>query len=166
MGWNGSVILIENTTADAVKRLLPAGFRVTDRLADWGEVNSTALEANAALGEIPGWSVIWTPNSELALSPEFLEGVSGNGRAMCFAFSSVSTIYGFSLSQNGRHRRTLFRENYEPVTEDGEPLPEEAGLDWEDDEVSVFELARRPTGLDLKNWQIWDGVLFALVELG
>jgi hypothetical protein len=65
----------------------------------------------------------------------------------------------------GKHRRTLVRENYEPVAEAGDPLPEEAGLTWEDDEDTVFEVVRRLTGVDVPAWKTWEGVRFTAVEL-
>jgi hypothetical protein len=166
MGWNSSVILVEGSRRDAVKRALPDVFDVTQQTIDWGEASSSSLFPNAALGEIPGWTVIWTPNDRLALFPEFLEPLSQTGRAMSFVLSSVSTIYGFALAEGGKLRRMLFRENFKEVSSEGEPILEEAGLDWEDDEDTIFELARRLTGLEVNDWRVWVSVRFNLIRLG
>lgn len=166
MGWNASVVLIAGQTVAQVERALPDLFTVTDRVIDWGEASSSQLYPNAALGEIPGWVTLWTSNDRLVLFEEFLEAVSHNGRVVVCLQSSVSTIHGFAVYENGAHLRTLIRENFEAAVDEGDPLPEEDGLDWADDEDTVFEFVRRATGVAVADWHVWERARFRFVSLG
>ena len=120
----------------------------------------------AAIGEIPGWVVLWSPNDLLVMFDEFLEAASRGGRAVVCLQASVSTIHGFAVYEKGKHRRTLVRENFKPTADAGDPLPEEAGLTWKDDEDTAFEIVRRLTGVDVPNSKTWEKVRFTAVELG
>jgi hypothetical protein len=166
MGWNVSVVLVEGRTLAQVKKAIPDVFAVTDREVEWEDAISSALHPGAAIGEIPGWVALWSQNDRLVMFDEFLESTSRGGRAVVCLQASVSTIHGFMVYAKGKHQRTLVRENYEPVADEGDPLPEEAGLDWEDDEDTVFEVIRRLTGVDVPNHETWEGVRFTVVELG
>jgi hypothetical protein len=166
MGWNTSVVLIEGQSVAQVKKAIPDVFTVTKRVVGWEDAISSALYPGGAIGEIAGWVALWTSNTQIIMFEEFLESVSSVGRAVVCIQSSVSTIHGFSVYENGKHRRTLIRENYEVVADAGDPLAEEAVLAWEDDESDVFELVRRLTGINAPDWDAWAGVKFAVVEFG
>lgn len=167
MGWNASVVLVAGRTVAQVEEALPDVFTVTDRTLDWDEASSSQLYPNAALGEIPGWVALWTSNAQLVLEEDFLGSVSREGgRAVVCLQSRVSTIHGFAVYENGSHRRTLIRENFAAAADVGDPLPTEAGLDWDDDEDTVFEFVRRATGVEVADWQVWEGVRFRFVSLG
>jgi hypothetical protein len=165
MGWNSSVVLVEGRTLMQVKKAIPDVFAVTDRVVGWEDASSSSLHPGAAIGEIPGWVALWTQNDRLVMDEEFLEEVSRRGRAVVCLQASVSTIHGFLVYEKGKHRRTLVRENYEPVADEGDPLPEEKGLSWEDDEDTVFEVVKRLTGVEVAGWETWEGVRFTLIEL-
>jgi hypothetical protein len=165
MGWNSSVVLVAGRTLAQVKKAIPDVFAVTDRVVGWENATSSALHPGAAIGEIPGWVALWSQNDRLVMFEEFLEAVSRGGRAAVCLQASVSTIHGFLVYAKGKHCRTLVRENFKPVAEVGDPLPEEAGLTWEDDEDTVFEVVQRLTGVDVPNWETWEGVQFTLIEL-
>lgn len=164
MGWNSSVVLLTNKTVKQVENAIPDVFTITDRVIGWEDAASSQLYPDAAIGVIPGWIALWTSNDRLVMSEEFLEEVSRGGRAVVCLQSSVSTIHGFMVYENGQHRRTLIRENYEAVADVDAPLPEESGLTWDDDEGTVFEVVRLLTGVDVADFDTWDGVTFRVIE--
>jgi hypothetical protein len=164
MGWNASVVLIAKKTVGQVEKAIPDVFTLTGREVGWEDAISSQLYPHAAVGVIPGWVALWTSNDRLAMFEEFLEDVSRRGLAVVCLQSSVSTIHGFMVYENARHRRTLVRENYEAVADAGDPLPEEAGLTWTDDEDTVFEVVRLLTGVDVADFDTWEGVRFRVVE--
>ena len=165
MGWNSSLVLIANKTVKQVEKAIPDVFTVTDRVIGAVDAISSQLYPNAAIGVISGWVALWTSNDRLVLFDEFLEAASkGKGRAVVCLQSSVSTIHGFIVYEKGKHRRTLIRENYEAVVDEGDSLPEEASLTWKDDEDTVFEIVRLLTGVDVADFDTWKDVKFTVVE--
>jgi len=165
MGWNSSVVLIANKTIKQVEKALPDVFTITDRQIGWEDAIMSRLHPHAAIGTIPGWVALWSQNDQLVMFEEFLEAASRGSRAVVCLQASVSTIHGFMVYEKGKHRRTLVRENYEPVVDAGDPLPEEADLKWEDDEDTAFEIVRLLTGVDVADFDTWEGVKFNVVEL-
>jgi hypothetical protein len=164
MGWNSSVVLVEGRTLAQVKKAIPDVFAVTDRVIECRDAVFSLRHPHAAIGEIPGWVALWSQNDQLVMFDEFLEASSRGGRAVVCLQASVSTIHGFMVYEKGKHRRTLVRENFKPVADAGDPLPEEAGLTWKNDEDTAFEIVRRLTGVDVPNWE-WENVRFTAVEL-
>ncbi|MCI0700038.1 MAG: DUF6461 domain-containing protein [Planctomycetia bacterium] len=171
MGWNSSVVLIANKTIRQVEKALPDVFAICDRQINWEDAISSALHPHAAIGEIPGWVALWSQNDQLVMFEEFLESASRGSRAVVCLQASVNTIHGFMVYENGKHCRTLVRENYEPVADVGRRLKEEASVTWDDDEGTVFdedtvfEVVRLLTGVDVANFDTWEGVKFNVVEL-
>jgi hypothetical protein len=166
MGWNTSVVLIEGQSLAQVKKAIPDVFWVTDRLVGWEDATSSALYPGGAIGELPAWVALWSANTQLVTFKEFLETVSRGGRAVVCIQSSVNTYHGFIVYEKGKHRRTHIRSMREVVTDVGEQLPEEDGIAWDHDEVNVFELVRRLTGINASDWEVWGNVKFAVVEFG
>jgi len=165
MGWNSSVILIEKASLDQVKNAIPDVFTVTNRLVGGEQATTSQLYPGGALGEIPKWIALWTSNTQLLMFDEFLESVSRTGRAVVCLQSSVSTIHGLLVYERGQHRRSLIRNNYETLVDVGEPIPEEAGVIWQDDESNVFEIVRHITGVDVTDSKTWENVKFAVFVL-
>ena len=129
MGWNTSVLLAEGKSLADMERALPDVFFVTERTLGWEEASSTALGQDVALGEVPGWGVLWTPNAGVTTFPEVLEAASrgaGGGRALSLVLGGASDYYGFCLYAGGGEVRRLVRERGRPVEQAGVPLPEEA----------------------------------------
>ena len=164
MGWNASVVLIAKKTVKQVEKAIPDVFTITARKIGWEDATSSQLYPHAAIGAIPGWVALWTSNDRLVMFEEFLEEVSRGGRAVVCLQSSVSTIHGFMVYENGKHRRTLIRENFKAVADVDDPLPEESGLTWADDEDTVFEVVRLLTGVDVADFDTWNGVKFRVIE--
>ncbi len=149
MGWNSSVLLAEGLTSADMRRVIPDVFRLTKRTVTWDEASSSSLGQDVALGELPGWGVLWTPNVRVITFPDVLQAASAKGRALALILAGVSDIYGFSLHVAGTERRRLMRSQGAAVEQSGKPLPEEAGLDWQDAEDALFGLAKQLTGLDI-----------------
>src|SRR5688572_19580220 len=165
MSWNTSVLLAERKSLADMKRIIPDVFSVTKRTLGWEEASSAALEQSLALGELPGWGVLWTPNAQVTTFPEVLEAASQDGRALSLILAGVSDYYGFCYYVDGKEVRRLIRERRKPVEQAGEPLPEEAKVDWRDDENALFALARRLTGLEVANFDTWSAVRFTVASL-
>jgi hypothetical protein len=165
MGWNTTVLLAERKSLADMKRVIPDVFRVTGQTVGWEDASSASLEPNIALGELPGWGVLWTPNVRVTTFPEVLEAASRRGRALTLILSGVNDYYGFCLYSNGKELRRLMREDHKPVEQAGAPLPEEAKLDWQDDEDALFSLARQLTGLEVANIDTWSAVRFTVAAL-
>jgi hypothetical protein len=108
---------------------------------------------------------MWTANSDVPFAPGVLAAASRAGRAFVFILSSVAEVYGFvAVADAGRKViRRLFWLERTLAEEEGRPMEEEAGLDWEEDpEDAAFELARRLTGIDVARHESWAGVRFAV----
>jgi hypothetical protein len=165
MGWNTSVLLAEGKPLAAMKRLVPDVFNVTEKTIDFEAAASASLDRDIAIGEINGWGVWFTPNLGATFFSEVLDGASQGGRAVVLVLNSVSTYYAFYLFAEGKQKRKLVRRDRKLLEEAGQPLPEETGLIWGDEESTLFELARRVTGLRLACWDTWERARFTLATL-
>ena len=165
MSWNTTVLLAEKKSLADMKRVIPDVFRVTKQTIEWEDASSASLEQNIALGELAGWGVLWTPNVRVSTFPEVLEAASRKGRALSLILGGADDYYGFYLYANGKELRRLIRQYRKPLEQAGTPLPEEAKLDWQDDEDALFTLARKLTGLDVANLDTWSAVRFTVAVL-
>jgi hypothetical protein len=167
MGWNTSVLLAEGLTFADMTRVIPDIFLLTKRTLGWEDASSSTLDRDLALGEVPGWGVLWTPNIRVTLFPEVLEAASSKGRALTLVLSSVVNIYGFCLYTGGQERRRLLRDNRHQIVEDeGEPVPEEAQLSGADDEDTIWQLGQLLSGIPLNGFDTWADVRFTVATLG
>ncbi len=165
MSWNTSVLLAQGKSFTDMTRAIPDVFGVTRRTIGWEDASSLSLEHSLALGELPGWGVIWTPNVRVTADPDVLSAASRGGRALSLILGGVSSYYGFCLYADGKAVRRSIRGQGRPIEQAGERLPEEAGLDWRDYEDALFDLARRLTGLEVANFDTWSGVRFTVASL-
>lgn len=162
MGYNTTLLLAEMETPAALRRALPRGYRDTGLVIDWEQASSSALGRGVAIGGLPGLGVMWTPDIEIALSRGVLGAASRAGRAFSFVLGSVSDVYGFAVYGDGKEVRLLLRAEGVTAHEAGRRLPEEAGLEWDDPEDAVFDLALRLTGLEAARHEAWSGVEFVV----
>lgn len=165
MGWNTTVAVAAGKSAADLLAALPDVFARTDRTIDWAAASATALGKHVAVGEIPGWAAVWTPNINVTADPDVMSAASAGGRAVAVYLSSVSSIHGFALWVDGDCARLYMRDGAEVAADDGDPLPEEAGLYWSDAEAAVFAVARKLTGLDLPNANTWGATTFTVAEI-
>ncbi len=165
MGWNTTAVFAEGKSLADMKATIPDVFAFKGTTIGWEAAATTGLGKNVAVGEIPGWGAIWTPNINVTSAEEVLEPASLNGRAVAIYLSSVSSIHGFALWVDGAFVRLLLREGADTAVDDGEPLPEEADLDWADAEAAVFAVAKKLTGLDVARHETWADAKFAVGEI-
>lgn len=165
MGWSTTVLLAKGKKLADMKRVIPDVFAATKRRLVWEDASAAALGSDVALGAIPGWGVIWTPNDSVTLFLEVLEEASRGSRAFTFVLDGGGTRCGFCVYEDGKELRRVMRQGFKFVEEVGDPLSEESGLDWRDDEDTIFELARRLTGVDISNFDTWDGVKFTVATI-
>jgi hypothetical protein len=165
MSWNTCVLLAEGKSLADMERVIPDVFCVTGRTVGWEDAGSASLGSEIALGEIPGWGVLWTPNARVVTFSEVLEAASRGGRAVSLVLGGGSDYHEFCLYVDGSEVRRLVRRRGKTVEEAGAPIPEEAGLGGRDDEDTLFDLARRLTGLEVASFDTWSAVRFRVASL-
>jgi hypothetical protein len=165
MGWNSSFMLAKKKSLKTLEGAIIDVYAVTDEKLDWETATSSQLHPNMALGVYGGWAVAWTPSVRAATDSEMLEKLSKRGCALAGMTYSHSSYHGFCYYAGGQLTRKLVRQNQTMLEQIGAPIPEEADLDWSDPEAAVFTLARRITGLDLTDIDVWGSVQFKLARL-
>ena len=165
MGWNSSFVLAQKKSLQTLERAIIDVYAVTDEELDWETATASSLHPNMALGVLGSWAVAWTPSVKAATYPEMMEQLSKRGQAFTGMVYSHSSYYGFCYYTAGKFRRRLVRQNRRVVEETGEPVPEEHGLEWGDEEKAVFALAEQLTGLNPADINVWRDVRFKLARL-
>ncbi len=165
MGWNTTAVFAAGKTRAEMAAIVPDVFVPSGKTLGWETASTTALGKNVAVGEIPGWGVIWSPNINVTSAEEVLEPASLGGRAVAIYLSSVSGIHGFALWVDGAFVRLLMREGSEVAVDDGDPIPEEAGVDWADAEAAVLGIAGKLTGIAITNAETWANTTFEVLEI-
>jgi hypothetical protein len=166
MSWNTSVLLAEGKTLADMRRVIPDVFLITKRTVVWEDASSAFLDPDVAVGEVPGWGVLWTPNTQVTMFPEVLEAASRGGRAVSVILGGGSDVYGFCLYRDGAAVRRILCRRGRPIEESGAPIPEESRVNWWNAEDSLFDLAKTLTGMDLFDIDTWSGVRFTIATLG
>jgi hypothetical protein len=155
MGWNTSALFVSERPASDLLRLLPDDVLcvLTDE-----EVSADQATANLPGGRIyladgDHWSQLWDPDlrfvpgTEKAVEdgPRRLDG----SRLLAVVFSSVASIYGFWVHDDGELVRRAIFQHGEPIDEVGEPLPFESSIEvpsWGHDENFVWSVIQAITG--------------------
>ncbi|TDD07536.1 hypothetical protein [Nonomuraea diastatica] len=160
MGWNTSALFVRGRSIGEVigclpdnTEFLPSGERLS---ADHAWSHSPAQRLY--LAEADGWCQMWDADQRIPSdvdnlfktgAPWALQGT----RALAVLFSSVSSIYGLWLYDDGELVRGLVFHNGEAVVDAGEPLPAEARVDipaWGPDEDFLWTLINDVTGVTAK----------------
>lgn len=68
------------------------------------------------------------------------ESSAGGRRAFGVIMSQRSSNFGFSLHEDGAHRRSYLEQHGEVVVDEGAPLPEEKFAEGQDKQVALFQL--------------------------
>lgn len=149
MGWLAAGYLVHDAPPESVVPLLPGDLRDTGERTTGEKALGLSLLTGPAYGiaETGGWTVISDPGMQIVYDQEAGERLSAHRRALAFLVHSVSSVYGFSLYENGTMtRRALYVEG-EPEENTGEPLPEEASLPHPATEDHILDLIPRVTGI-------------------
>jgi hypothetical protein len=166
MSWNTSVLLAEGKSLTDMQRALPDVFLITKRSVVWEDASSAFLDLDVAIGELPGWGVLWTPNIQVTTFPEVLEAASRGGRALSVVLGGGNNVYGFCLYKDGTEVRRILCRRGSPIEQSGAPIPEEQHVNWWNAEDSLFGLARALTGINPSDFDTWSGVRFTIATLG
>jgi hypothetical protein len=164
MGWNTAALLVRDRSADQALTLLgnTDRFRPTDELVTADVASSHQLgQQQLAVAEDRAWCWLWDPHQQYVPYTYDLTGVDDASAVLAgtvaFAalFSSVSTIYGFWLYQDGKLVRRAIFENGELVDGVGKPLPCESGLGPEHwfSEEALWTVTTAVTGLSFRSDQ-------------
>jgi|GEM_PF-3806493 len=165
MGWNTTVVLAEHVTAEQIEAILPDVFFITTTSISWEDASSSRLAPNLAFGHYQDWALIYDPNAKFAYDERIITNLSQYGRTFVCTTHSVASVYGFYYAMDGQILRKVMRQDSTLVENDGNPLPEEQQLNWDDEEDAIFELAQRVTGLNLTDSVTLGSIPFTLIEL-
>ena len=137
----------------AMPTLVPApGDEVTlEGLVDAG------ADARPAVGEMDGWTILVDTLFAVPDQAEVVHLATRGRNGYAFLWQAQSGSHGFGAHTDGVGYRSAFRSAGAWMIDQGEALPEEVGLGWDDDpEAALAELASRLTGLDVADAAIWD----------
>jgi hypothetical protein len=120
-------------------------------------------KAEPAIGEMDGWTILVDTLFAVPDQAEVVHRATRGRQGYAFVWQAASGSHGLGAHADGASHRTLFRSREEWVIDQGEPLPEETGLDWDGDpEAALGELASRLTGLDVDDDALWELALTPL----
>jgi len=157
MGWNTSALFVRGRSIDEVVGALPddAAFAPSGEQlnADSAWSNSPGQRLYLALEN--GWCQMWDTDQRIAPDIDRLLASGALGtlkgtRALAVLFSSVSSIYGLWLYDDGRLVRGIVFHHGEPVVDVGAPLPVESEVEipsWGPDEDFLWAAIKDVTGL-------------------
>ena len=157
MGWNTSALFVHDRSVDDLLRLLPEEVLCvpTDAEVTAEEATSAHPGGRIYLAEGETWTQLWDPDlrfvpgteKSIEDGPRRLDG----SRLLAVIFSSVASIYGFWLHEEGELvRRTIFQSG-ELIDEVGKPLAFESAIEvpsWGHDEDFIWAVIRAVTGQD------------------
>lgn len=122
-----------------------------------GEVIGLGRTARPVIGEMDGWTILVDTLFQVPDQAEVVHRATRGRNGYAFLWQAASGSHGFGAHHDGISARSAFRSGGDWMIDQGEPLPEEGGLDWEaDPEAALTELASRLTGLDLADDGIWE----------
>lgn len=92
-----------------------------------------------------GWTYIADPELVLMSDDVWLEfSKKWNNRVIGWVCEGASGSYGLTVFDSGQKRREVMSVAGEVVIDEGEPLPEETGVDWSEAwEDDILEIAKR-----------------------
>jgi len=119
--------------------------------------------ARPAVGEVDGWTILVDTLFAVPDQAEVVHRATRGRNGYAFLWQAASASHGFGAHSDGTGHRSAFRSQGRWMIDQGEPLPEERGLDWDaDPEAALAELASRLTGLDVAHAGLWEAALTPL----
>lgn len=145
---------------DAIPGMVPAD--PSDALA-LDELIDLGADARPAIGEMDGWTILVDTLFAVPDQAEVVHRATRGRSGYAFLWQAASASHGFGAHSDGAGHRSAFRSQGAWLIDQGAPLDEESGLDWDaDPEGALAELASRLTGLDLGHDAIWGVPLIPL----
>lgn len=129
--------------------LAATGFTPTDETTSLDMVISEADDGDT-LAVVPGVGSGLLVVARFYLDDDVAAALSASGgRAVTALWQGVTDSYVLTEHRDGALTRHHARTAGEVVLDDGEPLPQEAGVDWSDAEFALFDLVAAITGVDI-----------------
>lgn len=143
--------------ADLLGAVAPLGPAPADEALTLGALIDLGPAARPAVGEMDGWTILVDTLFAVPDQAEVVHRATRGRGGFAFLWQAASASHGFGVHNDGLTQRSAFRSGGAWMIDQGEPLPEESGLPWDDDaEGALAELASRLTGLDLVDDGIWE----------
>lgn len=144
----------------ALPGMVPAG---PDEVVTLAELIGQGAAARPAVGERDGWTLLVDTLFAVPDQAELVHRATRGRSGYAFLWQAATGSHGFGAHADGVGYRSAFRSQGAWMIDQGEPLPEERGLDWDDDaEGALAELASRLTGLDVAHSGLWETPLTPL----
>jgi hypothetical protein len=157
MGWNTSALFVMDRSADDLLDFLPdaSGYRLTDERVGVEQATSSSPRERLYLADDGTRCQLWDPDLQFVVGVDAMIESGGarflNGtRALAVIFSSVTSMYGFWLYDDGDLVRRAIYESGELIDSVGRPLPDESDItipEWGHDEDFVWTMIEKITGL-------------------
>lgn len=161
MGWNTTALFVRGRSIDELIDTLPdvVDYVPQDVPVSAEQATSGSPGDRIYLAETAEWCQLWDPDARIAgsavgwLDSGELQSLKGT-QALAVVFSSVTSMYGFWLLDDGRLTRHVLYENGDPAESFGERLPIEGRIDipsWGPDEDFLWSVVKDVTGLGYDN---------------
>lgn len=148
--------LDRDARADLLAAVAPLGPVPGEGALTLGSLIDLGPRARPAVGEMDGWTLLVDTLFAVSDQAEVVHRCTRGRGGFAFVWQAASASHGFGVHHDGLTQRSAFRSGGAWMIDQGEPLPEESGLPWDDDaEGALTELASRLTGLDLADDGIW-----------
>ena len=149
--------LDRDARADLLAAVAPLSPAPADDVLTLGPLIDLGRDARPAVGEMDGWTILVDTLFAVPDQAEVVHRATRGRGGFAFLWQAASASHGFGVHHDGLTQRSAFRSGGAWMIDQGEPLPEESGLPWDDDpEGALAELASRLTGLDLADDGIWE----------
>lgn len=130
-----------------------------------GELIAAGRRARPAIGELDGWTLLVDTLFAVPDQAAVVHAATRGRVGYALLWQAASGSHGFGIHDDGVGLRSAFRSDGEWMIDQGEPVPEENGLAWEDDQAAALaELASRLTGIDVDDGPLWETPLTRLVK--
>lgn len=149
--------LDRDARADLLAAVAPLGPVPADAPLTLGALIDLGRRGRPVVGEMDGWTILVDTLFAVPDQAEVVHRATRGRSGFAFLWQAASGSHGFGAHHDGITQRSAFRSGGAWMIDQGEPLPEESGLPWDDDpEGALTELASRLTGLDLADDGIWE----------
>lgn len=162
VGWTLAMILVAGEAEADVLGAVRGADRADDPVS-FADLVSGPGAPRPGLGKRDGWTVLLDPALALPDQAGIVHRATAGRVGYAFLWDAASSTYGVGVHEDGIRERTLIRADGAWAADEGEPLPEEAGLDFAADPAfALDELCGRLTGVELSDEGTWDAPMHPL----